>query len=755
MLDVAKQSEHRSLRALALAMQAHPAWPIEDVRTAEGLANKLRDLDKGKDAAWWFGTGNTLRAVLAEVLNESCDDLDALIQARAPGEAGAGRFLFEAFSDLRSLVLAEEPLPPGLPSAIESLQSAPSRYTWWTAPAGAGKRLVGEWLRARFGWRVVHCANWMDLLAEVVKPGNHFVVLEDPTDADLGALRELLEAGRVCIAAPAPPPAGDRGEDRADRLPWSPEPNIPGWAVCTTPPLRSWLTDLIEWVAARITPGSGFDAELVRNAALNDAFDGLLDTPGGAIELFGVIDRVGAKKVFRDEAGGELGTVILTDWLKHARANAKDLPAAAHAVLRERGVEVLVHMETERLRALQPQVLTADAWAAYVPEGPAPQLDPAALLRQLDHASADDLRVALATHPRAIVDSLRGVGALVSAPGGLAYAHRWLASILRDEAAARLYAEGGVSIGTALLNAEVAGTVLEALLLAAVSEPAVIRAAASAGLDTPEGAAAVNGAFRAVGLAMALGHEVDAELALAVWRAQAAGLGQRYANWPRLPVLDLRGVGGAGFLLKPGAWMLAALTLSRLLPHADRGEGGAEWDIWSEAGLLSAFPPDALRRVLSTLWGNLDRTAPAWEQSEWVLAVCRLGGALLDAVGPVGAWHLPTALCADALVLAAEGHLQLDESATERVIDLPSGLPALRDACERREVPFEHVIRWCWERWGASPTSRGPVPPLRWLHGHGPVGEAALHPLWEQAPPGRCPTTRFGNLSIMLQFGRT
>ena len=73
--DLAKERGHSSLRALAHAMRDSAAWPSSDERSAETVANKLRDLNKGKDAGWWTGTGKSLLPALAEALQEDQEDL--------------------------------------------------------------------------------------------------------------------------------------------------------------------------------------------------------------------------------------------------------------------------------------------------------------------------------------------------------------------------------------------------------------------------------------------------------------------------------------------------------------------------------------------------------------------------------------------------------------------------------------------------------------------------------------------------------
>ena len=79
--DLATERDHRSLRALALAMCASPAWPASDKRTAETVANKLRHADAGSDASWWLaGAGKPLLPALANVLDEDVPRIVELMQ---------------------------------------------------------------------------------------------------------------------------------------------------------------------------------------------------------------------------------------------------------------------------------------------------------------------------------------------------------------------------------------------------------------------------------------------------------------------------------------------------------------------------------------------------------------------------------------------------------------------------------------------------------------------------------------------------
>src|SRR4051812_35400008 len=145
--DLMDQSDSgcRSYGDLARAALESSDWPSESRMAERSLASIFSKLDRNQEADWLAERVGVQR-VLSKVLGVPLDDV------RAPS-AGAGsrtdvrRLRLTSLRYARALDLVEEPLCPGLPPAV--LTPGSYRNTFWRAPSGSGRSLVGRFLQAR------------------------------------------------------------------------------------------------------------------------------------------------------------------------------------------------------------------------------------------------------------------------------------------------------------------------------------------------------------------------------------------------------------------------------------------------------------------------------------------------------------------------------------------------------------------------------------------------------------------------------
>ena len=133
--DLMDQSDSgcRSYGDLARAALENSDWPTESRMAERSLASIFSKLDRNQEADWLAERVGVQR-VLSQVLGVPLDDL------RAPGTPTGGaprgdlrRLRLTSLRYARSLDLADEPLCPGLPSAV--LTPGGYQNTFWRAPS--------------------------------------------------------------------------------------------------------------------------------------------------------------------------------------------------------------------------------------------------------------------------------------------------------------------------------------------------------------------------------------------------------------------------------------------------------------------------------------------------------------------------------------------------------------------------------------------------------------------------------------------
>jgi hypothetical protein len=556
-----REAGHKSLRALAHAMKESQHWPPKDERGVETIANKLRDTDKRKDLAWWQGAGKPLVAALADALGQDESTVVERLETEARGTPtdAMGLWPFKLFPALRPLDLDHEPLFPGLPAELVQSGGPREARTWWHAPAGAGKTLVGRWLERRYGWIFVKAERWTEV--DLPARGRVFVELGSAQGLTRASLASHPEELRLCVACPHARPEGTKeakAEDRAVNF-------------VATPPPREWVLPLVDWVSVRVRPGGGFDAGRARELLYEEGLRGLFATPGDLLGFLGALDHLGFDWLDAHEPNSNNWLRLVQQWLTaNLERPDRRCPAEAKELLRgKRGTEVLVKLVRERLRRGESHSQSYEGWTALVPQSTAPGVDRAAILRVLDEAGAeapDRIRALLAPDGGSLIRALCAAGALVEAPGGLMQVQpTWLANVVEMVAEDELFADAPLGLGSLLLSASTSEQALRRLIdEVRRGELRGVEACLTAeGQPLPEHMAALDGAFRAVGLALALGQSLPLELVRRVWTAAMSRTVARSTNWCPRPLLGVTMAGPLCGTTAESAWLVAAFAITR------------------------------------------------------------------------------------------------------------------------------------------------------------------------------------------------
>ena len=711
--DLAKKSGHGSLRALALRMKDSAYWPSG--RKPESVANKLRDLDKGRDTRWWLRTGAKLLPAIAEQLHMSEDEFLELISRLGERSGdGSGLWRVSYFPDLKPIDLGREMPFAGVPQQLQRPGGPSGKRTWWVAPPGAGASLMARWLEHRYGWKTIRAQTWSDVVLPDV--GRVFVQLAQAPSSPMRAAEGL----DLCVACPTPP-FSPRGKDTDEARGSAPDSDAePRWVVVEPSAPDQWLDSLITWVGARVPSGGGFDVAKVRSLLGKAEYQGLFETPGDVLEFLSVVDHVGVEAL--DEAA-PASLRPITVWLKAALADPARRPEQLAGLLEEHGSEIIYGIVVAGLRRGLGFALPRETWAELVPREFAPDFDPMRLRRVLEEKGADgldEIRGMLNPDGRSIVAGLETLGALAGNET-LTIRPRWVAAMAIRRAAEELYADVPDGLGALLVSPDTSSFALRRLIFDV--EDGALNLAwmdESDAEPTPERLATCEGYFRAVGMALADDTDIDVSDVKKVWDLQMRYVGPRSDDLPVMPLLMLPCRREEGIASK-GVWFASAIAITRLLV----GDGVA---VPASLNPWNGTPKDEddHRKLLRAL--SMIRPLPEAEKLN--TALFDLGSFLLDAMGPIrGAGGILDIQQPDALVLLTLAKLKPERGDIENLCDLPFPLSALEGACTRRGANLDGVLRWCWQYWGKSLAA----PPVVWLR----MGRASedLRALWRAAPP--------------------
>lgn len=732
----ASEKGFRSLRALAVDIVRN-----EPDKVAY-LANRVRDFDKGKDLGWWEGTGRQYLDAIAAALGEHATDLmdEARTATAAPTPAEDWTWSFNMFPGLRAIDLRTEAPFPGIPQELTQRGGPKAAYTWWIAPPGAGKTLLGRWLEIRYGWVVLQCATWSEAVARLPSTGSVYVELTT-------ALHELPEppvdvAGihRLCVAAApgvldmwtAALPLGTEVDVPAD-APSGPEA-VPDWEILDTPGMQEWLPALLDWVIARIPRPDGFQPEAVRHLLADNPFD--LVTPGAAIDLFGAFDEMG---VPQPGNAGEIERLAVA-WLRAAVDRRDRAPSAgAKEVHRRDGAGILTAAVKERYRRGLGASLPRGVWAVLIQGEPQLAIEPTRLyaLTQREDAkeALAEIRSLLGSYGGLLVAGLVEIGALGGTPEASAVEPRWLEQIVGARAFRELRQDGGTGPGTLALHPETALPAFEEIYeeLLAGDWTHVRGIVDRYERSTPEHVAALDVAVRAVGLALDATSDAPGEVLEQIWRHATAASQRRFDNLPPIPVVGmatthrLRGVGSLG------CWFVGMFTLSHWLARAGRAPDAGPLQPWTEAlgAADSEKMLEALAMVSPVVWPQDD----GHDDARLTRAAFRVGGDLAERLGVVlrGGRILDVQRPHAVVALATGAGLQVGEADRDELLGLPYALEHLATAARRQGTTLPAALAWCWQTWSQKP---GAGPPFLWAQPSSDRSAEDLEAVWSALPAG-------------------
>jgi len=681
--DLMDQSDSgcRSYGDLARAALENGEWPAESRMAERSLASIFSKLDRNQEADWLAERVGVQR-VLSKVLGVPLDDL------RAPGGQVGGssargdlrRLRLTSLRYARALDLVDEPLCPGLPPTV--LKPGAYNSTFWRAPSGSGRSLVGRFLQARGLAHVVEASTFEEAQKQLPERGPVFIELHAQHALPLpNAPRPDL-----CIA-------GDF------------EPHNPTWQVLTSPAVDTYLDELVDWVAARLPTDGRFDAALTRQWLRGEMHDsGILDGLGAALGLCGLADEHGAQAL-RGKSPQKLAERFCRD-----RLVATLDPEAAHAAwLKRNGYEVLVGLGHRLLAdsdAAWDEPRSLESWLELVPlehqrdadldwmrlslsrvdsgirpsdiEKAARKIPPGAfrIVRALQRAEL--LREAT-SQPRATAPESR-----------LAFGPRWFSNALRLDATRALVSGVADDFGEALLRGHAAPSVARELVqrLSDRGSAFIEGVLELEGGDSAGHIAAVEMTFRAAGVALLAGAELSSDSLEALWDEvlEARLEFPDQLPCPRIEYPDPE----RDALLTRGIWYLAAFSISS--------------ELGQRAGrrhpLLRPWKAREAHPKLRALCAIIARDLPTNEADRpWVLRAFSLISRLRSEVGALGALDSPEILERPSVILDEVMHGVLGWSTVLGITDHVLGLPALLALASERGVPFSAVASAIWEAW--------------------------------------------------------
>jgi hypothetical protein len=700
-LMAAAQPPVGSFDRLARATLGSSSWPGDQPIKERSLAAILSKLDRGADLPW-LADRPAVQAALAEALG--CPVADVHSGADPPQRSDHGRRMrLEDARFARALDLLEEPLCPGIPEEVLS----PARWsrTWWVAPSGSGRTLVGRWLAARGLAAFVSAPDWRSALPAVPRTGAAFVELWGDEAGELLAGDGAPD--RLCVASGTTPP-----------------PTARPWQIVHSPKPEQFLEALAAWLAARLPADSAFEpgraVEWIRRGPLAD---GLVDNLGTALGLLGALDEL----EIHDPRNKRASDIALA--LVRSRLDAAAERGATNATwLRRSALDVLVSMGRQLLTESDrpwDAPRSYDGWLELVPSEHrrGPDLEWLRLsLEQLGgKLRASDIEQTARQFPPGafrIVRALQGASILApgSDPDSFVIRPRWLGRTIMVEAAAGLAQSSPFEWGEALLRRPAAPAVAACVLARMVSDDGVLTEALELGADdSPAFVAALEMLVRAAGFALLSGADLTLEDLEVLWNEQARLLFDCGSEPPRPRVDFPMELVDRAPALAQGVWLLGALALTEQLPP----RSGARHPLlrpW-----LERRPPAGLRAVLDVIARSLE---PEAARVAFELPAAILIDRLRNVVGSVaqdggGAHRLEL----PGILLDEIEHGVLEWS-NVRLLEADAALfDVLPRLAERRGLPVAELPHAIWSAWSNAGYPRSvlfeaasPAAPLLFAH---------------------------------------
>ncbi len=715
----------KSFDSLARAVLSHSAWADESKPQPRSLSALLGKLDRGRELDWLLDRP-WVQGALAETLGRPVADIRLAIDL-PPAQPESQRYLvLEDLPFARALDLTREPLCPGIPESVmdPSDWKDPRRGgLWWHAPNGAGRSLVGRWLEARGLARFVRADSWQALSEAVARHPSVYVEFRTPPKQIEPVLAPL---GRVCVAAPFPPPSAVI------------QPSVyngAGFEFSIEPPLHpsQYLRALLAWVSERLPQDGHFDADFAerwfREAVLPA---GYVSTLGDVLGLCGLLDQLSIKRL-----KGVRPDALIEQFYELRLAESQDEQARTSSFLRESGLRTLLGIFQQTLTDSNEPWDTPrhfEDWLTLVPVEHQRGVDFEWMQLSLSQTSnlirPKDVAEAAKRMPPGAYRTLRALqNARLLRPSSdesdksdkqrLRLGPRWFGAALCARAFKSLSLASPFEWGEVLLNPVHAPAMRAEIWrrIQAGDTTPIDRVLEADAADNPAYVAALELSFRAAGLALLAGVELSQEQVEELWEAQLRVMldfaGPRLprprlslsGQLPALATADLRA------LDTPGCWYLAAFAISELLPA--RGRTHAKLRPW-----LSKDAP-----ALTPMLDEILQTIKLASTSAWALAAFALMDRLRIQFGtlcqPAHPLELP------GLLLDEVTHDVLSFETAERVFDADFGVGAAESLARSRNLPLARIAAAVWAAW-----SDAGKPAARFLDPSSPAGTR----LWRHVP---------------------
>jgi len=801
LLDVAVNTDPALKNASAIArrvrsvVEAAGGWRGHEI-SESNLGNMVRKLDKREQVVWWQDTGEEARRALARVIG--LDDADLLLAIRRPGgeeRLGPTMWDFEMFPNLRPLDLASESPFPGVPEELIRWGGPESNRTWWVAPPGAGKTLVGRWLEVRHHWEVRAAPDWSSLLRDLSRlPPSARVYFELQDAAGATEIDREVFPGRICIASADArgierPTSASSTQDslhqwlvahatRLDDIPYTEADRQPdtggttkgegqpastqthfadaeGTTLVRTDAPSSWLSPLFEWSISRLEAPGRLRAADVRRLLRDqrDVLESWFSTPGDALSWLGILAAVGSDKLL-DEEGDQQELMDASVRAFFATVVSRpdlDITPDTARQIRKQAAELLTGALVRAIREDLTFDLDDATWKQLLgPRSePTPLPEDVAAIALSDGDPADILaRIRAAVlSPRTLVDALRSVGVFIQDGPTVRVRPPWLHVYLLQRAKRHLLSDGHTGIGALVLHpALVEQTLFELTVdlvegrLEALQEWLKVTPT-----HTTEWLASVDGMVRATGLALAHGADLPTTLVKRVWERQSSLLGRAFRGSPKTPLLTVTQVSHEPGLDQLGCWYLAVFAISRALADSEDCGLPRALDLWR------VDPEDLTKEEYSERTSALEQASYAFASRRPDVetlfrdgACHRLGGRLFAERGPaldkVTAIQAPFALV---LLATTMKDAPLTPDQYDDVLRLSFGMESLRYACEKLRADLKQVLAWCWTQWLEGPKADPHrVLPLR-TWGSPQLSPADLRVTWGALPENGLPDHLF------------
>jgi hypothetical protein len=523
----------------------------------------------------------------------------------------------------------------------------------------------------------------------------------------------------ICLAVDAPRP-GPTGFLFASRT---------GWAGVQEPSGDSWLEELVRWISPRLPPEYGFDSgrclEWLRRVPLAL---GLIEGFGDALGFAGLFVEYGgghskSQRRLLEQASSPSALARLFLRLRLLRAAHEDARVSRDVLWNSLlGLaKGLLHGSGQPWSSARP----LEAWYELAHARPDSYdlgwLEELAARKKLPIGARELelFRRELPPDTFHTVQLLRRLRLLHEVtPGRFTMRSPWFLQALVDDMSAKLLDEAVESWGGVLLRRHGMERVLLQLaercgkgdftpIQQLLDEPKP---------QEPFWVAALEAAFRVLGLLVLEGGAVPEMLRLKIFHAQQAlAIELEGCPYPRIDYTASAQLEGEALLFR-GLWYLAAFALSESL--GERLSGARP--------LLSPWSGEAPREALYEVLNHIELACFHERGDKAVLRnAVLLGGRLFDRLGPIPGTDGMHVLQAPEWLLRVfqEGRLEwmhLDDPAWLRCFGV------LPDYCEQHGVSWKELARavWsAWVKWKTSSTQYGKFPKLFWI---GTAWDAAL-----------------------------